>query len=86
MIVNSEKGFYLCDEKNELYIGHNPIYKKLEGIELGSYEFLFNEAMLFTWTRRTMEVKPTSELLNNSQAWVRDIKIDNLFNDDITDG
>lgn len=44
--------WYLCDDKNEIFIsGEVEILKLLEGYELGSYDYLFNQEMLFQWKK-----------------------------------
>jgi hypothetical protein len=80
--------YYLYDESNTFLLnsipkGFDDIYKSLLLTELGSIEYLFEEAKLFYWTKigaaRRAAVEPTDELINNAAAWVREIKINSIL-------
>jgi len=72
----------LCDEKNELrIIGNETLLKKLENLELGSYDFLFNEEMLVQWRLRSTKLEFTDRFLESPEAWVRHIKINDILKD-----
>lgn len=81
---NSYYEWFLCDEKNQISIerSYEEALKMLEGFDLGSYEYLFNEEMLFKWKRRGTTIELADRLLKNPKAWVREIKIKDLLSDD----
>jgi len=80
--TNKNHRWVLCDEKNELSIvGNEDLLKKLENLELGSYDFLFNEEMLVQWKLRSTKLEFTNRFLESPQAWIRDIKINNILKD-----
>ena len=80
---NNCKNFYLTDDRNELslWMTHDDIYEKLEGLDIGSYEHILYEEQLFQWMDRTVYIKPTQKFLDCPQAWVRDLKIKDILND-----
>jgi len=63
---------------------YDDVYVLLEGYELGSYDFLFQEAK---WFRHVLirgvksGITPTEEFFKNYKALARDIKIDIILND-----
>ena len=80
---DGRKWFYLTDDRNELslWLSHNDIYERLEGLDIGSYESILHEEKLFEWMYRTVYIKPTQKFLDCPQAWVRDLKIKDIFKD-----
>lgn len=75
--------YYLVDDKNKFSLphGHGDTYDQLLNIELGSYDFIFNEMFLFTWSRRGRYIELSPYFAKNSLAFIRDIKIDEIFKD-----
>ena len=74
--------WYLCDEKNEIGVsGSQKALELLEGEELGSYDYLFNQEMLFEWKRRGTTIELSYRLEANPKSWVREIKINKLLDD-----
>jgi hypothetical protein len=80
---NAYNLYYLCDEKNEIQVfGSEKALNMLAGFELGSYDYLFNEEMLFEWGKRSTRLSLSDRLEDNPMAWVREIKINDLLADD----
>lgn len=75
--------YYLVDDKNKFSLpyGYGDTYDQLLDIELGSYDYLFNEKFLFTWSRRCKNIELSPYFAKNALAFVRDIKIDEIFKD-----
>ena len=82
-LENDVKSFYLADDRNEvaLWYTHDDIYERLEGLDIGSYEYIVYEEQLFQWMDRKVYIKPTQKFLDCPQAWVRDLKIKDIFKD-----
>lgn len=96
-IIKDGCDFYLCDDDNLFHLAdtytyiyrfqynviyYTDYYNEIEGYELGSHEYLFNEMNFFEYyTSLTgkAQIKPTDEFLNKFKAWSRDIKINNIF-------
>ena len=76
--------YYLVDEKNKLALpsGNDEIFESMIDMELGSYDFIFNEKFIFTWSRRSMEIELSPIFAHNPTAWIRDIKIDEILKDE----
>ena len=75
--------WYLCDDKNQInIIDYDGTLELLEGYELSSYDYLFNEEMLFQWKKRSTTIQLSERLKANPKAWVREIKIKELLSDD----
>jgi len=76
--------YYLVDDKNKLALpyGNDKTFDKLLDIELGNYDYLFNEKFLFTWSKRGMNVVLSPYFAKNPDAWIREIKIDDILKDD----
>jgi hypothetical protein len=65
-------------------VTYTEIYETLQGYELGSYEFLFEEAEWFRHALingRVSGITPTEEFFKNYKAIAREIKINNILND-----
>jgi hypothetical protein len=77
-------GWWSDDEPTQ----YNEIYALLEGYELGSYDFLFEEKKWFRHVLingRRSGITPTELFFRNYKALVREIKINNIldeYNDD----
>jgi hypothetical protein len=90
-LCNEFNSFYLSpykpkyswyDEEEEV-ITYSEIYAMLEGYELGSFDYIFNEAKLFEHIiiNNLNAITPTDNFKNYYHAFIRDIKIENIIND-----
>ena len=76
--------YYLVDAKNKLPLpyGNDDTFEKMLNIELGNYDYLFNEKFIFTWSKRGMNIVLSPYFAKNPTAWIREIKIDDILKDD----
>lgn len=98
MIIKDGYEFYLCDEQNffcleNFYtistywenktIDFRDYYEDLQGYELGTLEYLFNEFFEYKISRgkNGAIIKPIEKFLEKFKAWARDIKINNILED-----
>lgn len=99
-IIKNGYEFYLCDEQNffcleNFYtipsywesktIDFREYYEELEGYELGTHEYLFEEVKFFEYKisrgKNGATIKLREEFLEKFKAWARDIKINNILED-----
>ena len=76
---------YYTDKWKSDIIDFREYYEDLQGYELGTHEYLFDEVKFFEYKisrgKNGATIKPREEFLEKFKAWARDIKINNILED-----